>query len=74
MPQMTGEELARELLKLRPGIPIIICTGYVSSIPPESSSATGISALLQKPLTPDELSRVVRDVLDEAKKSARGNH
>jgi CheY-like chemotaxis protein len=69
MPKMTGEELARELLQLRPAIPIIICTGYSSSISPESGSAIGISALLHKPLTPDELSRVVRDVLDQAKKT-----
>ncbi len=74
MPKITGEELARELLKLSPDIPIIVCTGYSSSISPESSSAIGISALLQKPLTPDELSRVVRDVLDQAKNSASGNH
>jgi PAS domain S-box-containing protein len=74
MPKITGEELARELLKLSPDIPIIVCTGYSSSISPESSSAIGISALLQKPLTPDELSRVVRDVLDQAKNSASGKH
>jgi len=39
MPNMTGEKLASELLKLRPDIPIILCTGHSSTTPPESSKA-----------------------------------
>ena len=69
MPNMTGEKLASALLKLRPDIPIIICTGHSPIITPESSKASGISAFLQKPLAPTELIRVVREVLDQAKNS-----
>ena len=67
MPNMTGEKLANALLKLRPDIPIIICTGHSPTITPESSKALGISAFLQKPLAPTQLMRVVREVLDQAK-------
>jgi len=69
MPNMTGEKLASALLKLRPDIPIIICTGHSPIITPESSKASGISAFLQKPLAPTQLIRVVREVLDQAKNS-----
>jgi CheY-like chemotaxis protein len=69
MPNMTGEKLASALLKLRPDIPIIICTGHSPITTPESSKASGISAFLQKPLAPTQLMRVVREVLDQAKNS-----
>jgi PAS domain S-box-containing protein len=66
MPNMTGEELSIELLRHRPDLPIIICTGHSEVISPETSREKGIRAFLQKPATPTELRRVVRDVLDEA--------
>jgi len=74
MPNMTGEQLSHELMRLRPDTPVILCTGHGATITAKRCDTAGINAFLQKPLTPDELSRVVRDVLDEAKKSARGNH
>ena len=70
MPNMSGENLANALLKLRPDIPIIICTGYSSTTTLENCKALGISAFLQKPLAPTQLMRVVREVLDQAKNSA----
>ncbi len=66
MANMTGEELSIELLRLRPDIRIVICTGHSAIISPESSREMGIRAFLQKPATPTELRRVVREVLDEA--------
>jgi DNA-binding NtrC family response regulator len=66
MANMTGEELSIELLRLRPDIPIVICTGHSEVISPESSREMGIRAFLQKPATPMGLRRVVREVLDEA--------
>ncbi len=67
MANMTGKELSIELLKQRPDIPIVICTGHSDSISPESSAEIGIRAFLQKPVAPTELRRVVRQALDEAK-------
>jgi len=67
MPKLTGETLAHELLKLRPDIPIILCTGHSEAISPERSKAIGISSFLYKPITPKELGRVVREVLHQAK-------
>ncbi len=51
MPNMTGDMLARELLKIRPDIPIIICTGFSEQISEEKVNTIGISGFLMKPLT-----------------------
>jgi CheY-like chemotaxis protein len=50
-PNMTGDMLARELLKNRPDIPIIICTGFSEQISEEKVNTIGISGFLMKPLT-----------------------
>ncbi|HAA03820.1 MAG TPA: hypothetical protein DCE18_10650 [Syntrophobacteraceae bacterium] len=64
MPQMTGAELARQVLALRPGMPIILCTGFSETIDAESARQMGIRDLLTKPLVMTEVARVVRRVLD----------
>jgi PAS domain S-box-containing protein len=66
MPKMTGEELSHELMRLRRNTPVILCTGHGTTISAERSDAAGISALLQKPLAPADLRRLVRKVLDQA--------
>ena len=66
MANMTGEDLSVELIKVRPEIPIIICTGHSERITPDSISKLGIRAFLQKPTTPTMLRQVVREVLDES--------
>ncbi len=51
MPQLTGEALAKELKRIRPDIPIILCIGYVLPMTPESATTHGIHAYLTKPAT-----------------------
>lgn len=65
MPNMTGEMLARKLLRIRPDIPIILCTGYSESITKEKVKAMGIRELIMKPVVRSELARIIRDVLDQ---------
>ena len=64
MPGMTGDQLAREMLTLRPQLPVIICTGFSKRVAAAQKSSPGIRALLLKPITVQELSRTVREVLD----------
>jgi PAS domain S-box-containing protein len=64
MPKMTGERLARELIKIRPNITVILCTGYSEQINAEKAHAIGISAFVRKPLTLMRLAEAVRNVLD----------
>jgi len=64
MPNMTGVELARELLKIRPDIPIIICTGYSEIISDEMVKSIGIRQLVMKPLFRKDLAKVIKEVLN----------
>jgi PAS domain S-box-containing protein len=64
MPKMTGEELAKKLLKLRRDLPIILCTGFSAQISKERARAIGIGEFLMKPIVIGELARTVRRVLD----------
>ena len=66
MPQMTGDELTKEILSIRPDIPIVLCTGYSNRISDEKAKEIGISAFVMKPLTQHELANTVRRVLDRA--------
>ena len=51
MPKMIGTELAREILKIRPTIPIILSTGFSERLDDEGAAAAGISALIMKPVS-----------------------
>jgi len=64
MPKLTGLNLARELLQIRPDLPIILCTGHSDSVSPQKTSEAGIKEFLMKPLKKQELARVIRRVLD----------
>jgi PAS domain S-box-containing protein len=65
MPHMTGVELARQMMAIRPDIPIILCTGYSSQISEESAKAMGINEFIMKPISWQELAATVRKALDE---------
>ena len=64
MPRMTGDQLTRELLKIRPNVPVMIYTGFNENISPEKALASGAKALLIKPLQRYELAKIVRQLLD----------
>ncbi len=65
MPSMAGEELAREMLRLRPDIPIILCTGYSDSMSSEKAATMGIRGFIMKPFTVREGAKLMRSVLDQ---------
>jgi len=64
MPNMTGEELSRELMRIRPDIPIILCTGYSELITEEKAKSMGFREFVMKPLVARKLAETVRKVLD----------
>ena len=64
MPKMTGAELSREMLALRPDIPIIMLTGHGNTFDSEKARKLGIRQYASKPLRRVELLEVVRKVLD----------
>jgi PAS domain S-box-containing protein len=52
MPQLTGIELARELMRLRPELPVILYTGYAEDLSPRELREAGILTLVRKPIEP----------------------
>jgi len=64
MPNMSGEILSRELLQLRPDLPIILCTGFSYIMSPDKASALGIRDFLMKPVTYHDFAHTIRQVLD----------
>ena len=64
MPAMSGMQLARELLTIRPDIPIILCTGHSATVSPETAKKAGIKEFLMKPVARQELAQAVRRALD----------
>ncbi len=69
MPKMAGDRLSTELLKIRPNIPIILCTGYSSKMSRERALNLGIRGFIMKPYITNQLARTVRSVLDEVSES-----
>ncbi len=64
MPQMNGIELAQELSRLRPDMPIILYTAIRKAVSLEHAKKLGIKDYLLKPVTAGELGRAIRRVLD----------
>lgn len=65
MPNLTGLELAKEILALRPDMPIIMGTGFSYIVDAEKAKAAGIKAFVIEPLTKREIAKTVGEVLDE---------
>ncbi len=65
MAGMTGVDLARRMLQLRPSLPIILCTGYSNQISAEEAKRMGIAGFAFKPLTRRDIADLIRRVLDQ---------
>lgn len=64
MPCMTGEALARELLKIRPDLPILVCSGSPQPVPKDEVQSFGIRGRLSKPLVRKDVAFAIRRTLD----------
>jgi two-component system cell cycle sensor histidine kinase/response regulator CckA len=64
MPNMTGKFLAQEIMKIRPDIPVIICTGFSEEVTGKTAKAAGIKAFIHKPMTSAVLLTTVQKVLN----------
>ncbi len=74
MPQMTGDVLTKNMLLIRPDIPVIMCTGFSEIIDEEKAKAMNIRALLYKPVIKDDLLQTIRGILDADKDGNEKNH
>jgi DNA-binding NtrC family response regulator len=64
MPKMMGDILAKELIEIRPGIPVILCTGYSECIIKNRAEEMG-RAFLMKPFDLYEIGKTIRKVLNK---------
>jgi PAS domain S-box-containing protein len=65
MPEITGEDLAKEILAIRGDMPVVMCTGFSHLVDADGARVAGIKAFAMKPLTKGEIARTIRKVLDE---------
>jgi PAS domain S-box-containing protein len=65
MPNKTGTQLTRELLRLRPDIPVILCTGFSETVNKENFKALGIRGFVMKPIVKNDIAKIIRKVLEE---------
>jgi PAS domain S-box-containing protein len=68
MPKLTGDQLACEILKIRPQLPVILCTGYTRLLSEEQARRLGIREYVLKPVDMKHLARIVRSTLDGCNK------
>jgi PAS domain S-box-containing protein len=71
MPNMTGVELSKELMRIRPNIPIILCTGFSEVISEEEAKAIGIRDYVMKPVVQTQIANRIRQVLNQEKEKGR---
>ena len=65
MPNMTGVELAGEIMHIRPDIPVILCTGFSEAITPEKAKAKGLKEFIMKPVVKNQIAEAIRRALDK---------
>ena len=64
MPNLAGDELAKEMIRIRPETPVILCTGYSARINQQQAKAMGIRAFISKPVLKRDIAETTRKVLD----------
>lgn len=65
MPRMTGSELARKILLSRPGIPILLYSGYSEEAIQERPDKGGIRSFLPKPFSMKDLDEAIKRALGQ---------
>lgn len=65
MPHMTGIELAKKLMQIKPGIPVIICTGFSETVTQEGVKSVGVKDLIMKPFNRRRIAESIRGALDK---------
>ena len=64
MPNLTGVELAQELMRIRPDLPVILCTGFSETITPQRAKSLGMREFVMKPIVTRQIAAAIRRALD----------
>jgi DNA-binding NtrC family response regulator len=63
LPGLRGDKLAAEVRRVRPALPVVLMTGYSAVVAPGNEESLGVAAVLEKPVTIEDLLTAVRDAL-----------
>ena len=66
MPEITGADLAEEIRRIRPDLPILIMSGHGGAQLAQKAAAVGAKEVLRKPLRGSELAEAIARVLQAA--------
>ncbi len=64
MPGLTGDKFAIEILKIKPGFPVILCSGFSDSLSPAKALKLGIRYFVQKPVRNQDLMVIIRNIFE----------
>ena len=64
MPKLSGDRLAAKIIAIRPGMPVLLCTGFSGTVTEEEITQIGVKGLLMKPIIFKDLAIAVRSALD----------
>jgi PAS domain S-box-containing protein len=67
MPDTTGVTLALKMLRVRPEMPVVLCTGYSETVSADKAEEAGICEFVMKPMLKKELAETLRRALDRGK-------
>jgi DNA-binding response OmpR family regulator len=65
-----GEQLAKEMKGIRPNLPILMLSGFISAEEDVSLRKSGINSVISKPVLPEEIGAAVRAVIAQGKVAA----
>ena len=72
MPGMGGAKCLAEILKIVPSMKVVVASGYTASIKTEEIITAGAAAFIHKPYQLKTLSKIIREILDQAESSSQG--
>ncbi len=67
LPELSGDALAMEIRRLRPGLPVLLMTGFSETLTEENASFFGVTRVLQKPVSPRELLGAVKQAMSSVR-------
>jgi len=62
MPDITGDQLAKEILSLDSNMPIILCSGYMEHVSKEQLLNIGIKSFMDKPINSSKLLTIIGEL------------
>jgi CheY-like chemotaxis protein len=74
MPEISGIDLAKQIIEIKPDLPVVLATGYTASLTNESVQKMGMKKLLLKPHSTRSLGIAAYEVLKASARARRGSN